>query len=241
MSPHLEVGACSHEGLVRPSNQDAHLANRSLVAVADGMGGHSGGEVASRIVVEELDSIVALAAPAEGQDLLTGALVRAHSRIKEYGVRNPADLRAGTTVVAALLTLRADGPGWLVANVGDSRAYLLRDGQLLQVTTDHSVVTALVEAGLISVDEAEMHPERHVLTRAMSASEAGEPDFFDLPGAYGTRLLLCSDGVSGLVPVEVVGKLLASGSPQQAAERLVAAALAAGGTDNSTAVVADVV
>lgn len=239
----LEVGACTHTGHVRRFNEDAHLTAPTLVAVADGMGGHSGGGVASRIVVDQLSrlGVGGAVSVAAGRAVLASALGRAHVRIREYAERQPHYEHAGTTAVVALLVVEAGTPRWLVGNVGDSRAYVLRAGDLVRVTRDHTVAGELLAAGVIGPDEAVDHPERHVLLRAVSAADAGEPDFFEVDGVRGTRLLLCSDGVCGLLPDEVVAGLLAVGAPQAAADALVAAALEAGGTDNATAVVVDVV
>lgn len=245
MSPGLEIGACSHVGHVRRFNEDAYVATRSLVAVADGMGGHSGGDVASRIVVDELDRLPGVAPVGGARAALTGALARAHARVREHGERHPEQWGAGTTTVVAWLVpglvIGVDGPGWLVGNVGDSRAYVWGSGGLVQVTRDHSVVAALLEAGMITHAEADDHPERHVLLRAVSANDAGAPEFFEVPQAASVRLLLCSDGVHGLLSDEVLAEVLSGGAPQACAEALVSAALAAGGTDNATAVVVDVV
>lgn len=240
MTSRLEVGACTHAGHVRRFNEDAYVVTPTSVTVADGMGGHSGGDVASRIVVDELGSLTAPSSVAETRDEVAAALARAHGRIREYGERQPEHVHAGSTAVTACLVPGGDSEMWLVANVGDSRAYVLREGVLTQVTRDHSVVAALLAAGMITADEEADHPERHVLLRAVSGLDAGAPEFFEVPDARGARLLLCSDGVCGLLSEEELTALLAVGSPRTAADGVVAAALAAGGTDNATAVVVDV-
>jgi protein phosphatase len=248
--PDVELlsGAMTDVGHVRETNQDALLASPPVFVVADGLGGHQGGEVASAIVVEEFGRLTE-----EGYDLgrvpeaVTGALRECHRRIREYGDRHRSagdpDWYAGTTVVAALICEDEDEPKWLLANLGDSRAYRIdEDGALEQVSVDHSVVQELLDAGEIDAEEAATHPERHVITRALGSSVLAEPDFFVLPLASATRLLLCSDGVSGMLGDEEIERILSGvEDPRDAADGVVAAALVAGGEDNATAVVVDVV
>lgn len=244
-APTWTHGAASHVGLVRTVNEDSLLVAPPVVVVADGMGGHAGGDVASRIVVEEFEALrggdLTLRT---GRDAIVSCLVRAQSRLRDHVERHAGQARighAGTTVVVALLVEGPQRATWLVANVGDSRAYVV-DGALTQVTRDHSVVQQLVDAGQITEAEATTHPERHVITRALSAVDLPEPDFFEVPVARAPRLLVCSDGVSGLLDPEVLGRLArAEIAPQEVAASLVDAALAAGGTDNASAVVVDVV
>lgn len=254
MAPELDRGTqgallhaeASHVGLVRTVNEDAFVAAPPVFVVADGMGGHSGGDMASRIVTEEFGHWAGRTfSPAGAREAVLAALVRAQARLRAYAELRADDARvryAGTTVVLALLVQGARGPRWLVANVGDSRAYAVGPGGVRLVTRDHSVVAELVAAGQLTPEEAAVHPERHVITRALSSHEVPEPDFFELELADAPRLLLCSDGVSGLVPADELAALLqAATSPRATVDAVVAAALSTGGTDNATAVVVDVV
>ncbi|HQR27937.1 MAG TPA: protein phosphatase 2C domain-containing protein [Nocardioides sp.] len=238
-------GAASDVGKVRRVNQDACLVAPPVLVVADGMGGHAAGEVASRIVVETFDALAGSRHDLRsGAQAVVGTLAECQRRILEYssaqGQGAPSRWYAGTTAVVALLVEEDGSPRWLVANLGDSRAYLLDGGRLAQVTVDHSLVQQLLDAGEIRAEEVATHPERHVVTRALGGPHAPEPDLFLLPATG--RLLLCSDGVTGMLSDERLAELLASTrDPQQTADLVVEAAVAAGGIDNATAVVADVV
>ncbi|MBD8868465.1 PP2C family protein-serine/threonine phosphatase [Nocardioides donggukensis] len=246
---HLESGAATDVGHVREVNEDACLAADPVFVVADGMGGHQGGEVASSIVVEEFARLGEERYDVRrGAAAVSGALAECQRRIQAYTAEQRAsgarEWRTGTTVVAALLCDDA-GPGeerWLVANLGDSRAYRLEDDRLAQLTVDHSLVQELVTAGEIDEGEARRHPARHVVTRALGgeAFSAG-PDLFELPLGPG-RLVLCSDGVSGMLSHAEMARIVgAADRARDAAAGLVEAALAAGGEDNASAVVVDVV
>lgn len=244
----LHHGAATDVGLVRDVNEDSYLAAPPVFVVADGMGGHEGGDVASGIVVEEFGRLAAAGYdPRRGVETLTATLAACQERISEYAgvqrARGVARSRsAGTTVVAALLVEEDDEPTWLLANLGDSRIYRYADQRLTQVSVDHSLVQELLDAGQIGVDEAATHPERNVITRALGDSIGGPADFFVVPLAEAERLLLCSDGVSGMVGDAGLAEILgACPDPRDAADRLVAAAVEAGGEDNATAVVVDVV
>lgn len=245
---HVELhhGARTDVGRVREVNEDAFLAEPPVFVVADGMGGHDGGDVASRIVVEEFARLAADGYdPARGREVVAETLAACQRRITAYGDEQIAAGRArghpGTTAVAALL-VGVEDPEWLLVNVGDSRIYRIAGDRLEQVSVDHSVVQELVDAGTITSEDAAVHPERHVVTRALGGREPVDPDYFRLPLAGADRLLLCSDGISGMIDdPEITDILLASDDPRDAAERLVDAALAAGGRDNATAVVVDVV
>ena len=237
--------AATHVGLVRAVNEDSYTEAPPVFVVADGMGGHAGGDVASRIVTEEFAHWSGRTfSPAGGREAVVAALVRAQSRLRAYAELRDDDRvqYAGTTVVLALLVQGARGPQWLVANVGDSRAYAAGPDGVRLVTSDHSVVGELVAAGELTPQEAAVHPERHVITRALSSLDLPKPDFFDLGLTAAPRLLLCSDGISGLVPPADLDALLSSGSsPRATVDSLVEAALSTGGTDNATALVVDVV
>ena len=208
-------GAATDIGLVRAVNEDSYLSTPPVFVVADGMGGHQGGDVASRIVIEEY----AAAQRAEGG----------------------GDFQAGTTAVVGLLVEDDEGAKWLLANLGDSRIYRYAAGALEQVSVDHSVVQELVDAGSITPEEAAVHPARHVITRALGGAEFADADYFLLPLPRVERLLLCSDGVTGMIDDAQIAEILGrEGDAQEAADRLVAAAVEAGGRDNATAVVVDV-
>jgi protein phosphatase len=241
----LHFGAATDVGRVREVNEDAYLATPPVFVVADGMGGHDGGDVASAIVVEEFGRLAdSRHDPRGGAEAVAHTLRECQRKIADYGrqqVRS-GEWYAGTTVVAALLVADDQGPQWLLANLGDSRAYRLLDGSLDQVSVDHSVVQELVEAGTITADDAATHPERHVITRALGGPEQSEADFFLLPLSSVERLVLCSDGVSGMIDDDEMLRILREvDDPRDAADRVVAAAVAAGGRDNATAVVVDVV
>lgn len=240
--PAVRHGAATDVGLVRATNEDSMLARPPVFAVADGMGGHSGGDVASRIAVEELGRLVD-DGTTPTRDAVGAALARAQARLADY-TRAQRDTQprwySGTTVVVASVLDEGAGPSWLVANLGDSRAYVLSGGRLRQVTTDHSVVQELVDSGQITPEEAATHPERSVITRALGGSTRVEPDYFTLPVAEVDRLLLCSDGITGMLDDDDVAEVLREvGDPQEAADLLVRRAVEAGGIDNATAVVAE--
>ncbi len=243
----MRHGAATDVGLVREVNEDAFLVAPPVFVVADGMGGHDGGDVASAIVVEEFAALADEGYdPQRGAEVVAATLETCRRRIEEYGAEQRAGglagFSGGTTAVVALLVEDDDQPTWLLANLGDSRAYVFDGGRLDQVSVDHSVVQELVDAGAITAEAAERHPERHVITRALGTSESSEADYFLLPLPAVERLVLCSDGVSGMVDHdEMTGILAAATDPRDAADALVAAALAAGGRDNATAVVVDVV
>jgi protein phosphatase len=230
----FNYGAATSVGRVRQVNEDSYLAVPPLFVVADGMGGHGAGNVASRIAIEEMASCARLR-PLFAEAVLT-TLEHANQHIIERDEAN----RMGTTVagLAALETV-SSGDQLMVFNVGDSRVYRLARGRLEQLTVDHSEVHEMVEAGVITAEQARTHPRRNVVTRALG-SDAGHPDHWLLPVVSGERFLICSDGLYGELPDEVIARLLAAGPPAQAAETLVAAANEAGGRDNVTAVVADV-
>lgn len=242
----LHHGAASEIGHVRKVNEDSFLVTPTVFVVADGMGGHSGGDVASRIVVEEFARLAEDGYdPQRGAEHVASALSRAQARILEYGDAQRSEhprWHAGTTCVAAVLIEDEGSTKWLLINLGDSRIYSFNDGELGQVSTDHSVVQELIDAGDITTLEAATHPERHVITRALGSPGGIRPDFFLLPLVGAERLLLCSDGVTGLIDDAAIAEILDRvHDPRDAADALVQAALDAGGLDNATAVVVDVV
>ena len=228
-------GAATSVGQIRKVNEDSLLVNPPLFAVADGMGGHGSGDLASSLAIEAVQAAARLRPLSE--DGVLAAIDGANRAIVTYeGVRG-----MGTTITGMALVETPSGDRLMVFNVGDSRVYRLSGGDLLQVTIDHSEVQELVEAGLITRDEARVHPRRNIVTRALGTMPPSRPDRWLLPATPGDRFMVCSDGLYSEVPDERIAVLLASGNPQGAAEALVAAAEAAGGHDNITVIVIDVV
>ncbi len=248
----VELRYCSATdvGRVRDVNEDAAVAEPPVFVVADGMGGHHGGDVASRIVVERFAALAADWRWQEhdargGRDAVARALADCQREITAWSEAQGSRGRrgyAGTTAVVAVLVTHADEPHWLVANLGDSRAYRLLDGALAQVSVDHSLVQDLVDEGSVRPEDADGHPESHVITRALGGPDEQEADYFLLPMPSLDRLLLCSDGVTDMVADDELADLLrTSEDPRDAVNRVVSAALVAGGDDNATALVVDVV
>lgn len=230
---HSDVGRTRHE------NQDAHgeFESRSgerLLVVADGMGGHVGGATASRICVEALgEALVDSDDPPDAR--LRRGLVLANRRIRETAEREPQLAGMGTTAVALLFG--ADGRLWL-GWVGDSRAYRSRAGDFTLLSSDHSVVAEWVKAGILEPAEAEQHPRRNELLRALGASDEVEPEVTELEVRAGDRFLLCSDGLSAVVPSAEIAEVLGHEEPELAAKKLVAMANERGGPDNVTVTLA---
>ncbi|WGL53169.1 protein phosphatase 2C domain-containing protein [Nocardioides sp. BP30] len=243
----VDHGAASDVGLVREVNEDSFFAEAPVYVVADGMGGHDGGDVASNLAVEEFARLAGRGLTLEeGVEAIAEALRSADARIGEYAAgqraRGHEDFHSGTTVAAAVVVEAPAGPQWLLANLGDSRIYRFFEGALTQVSVDHSLVQELVDAGTLTPEQAERHPDRHVVTRALGGVASAVPDLFHMMLPPGSRLLLCSDGVSGMIGAAAMAAILdAPGDARDAARRLVDAAVAAGGRDNATAVVVDVV
>jgi protein phosphatase len=237
----LVFAAATDVGRMRKNNEDSYLSSQPVAAVADGMGGHSAGEVASAIAIEELAALRDRG-PWEKEtaatDDLKQAILRANRRIRETAARDRKLNGMGTTLVALL----EDGDMVHVANVGDSRGYLLRQGELSQVTVDHSLVQELVDDGRLSPEDAERHPQRSVITRALGIDPEVEFDLFTYKLQVGDRLLLCSDGLSDVVePAQIRKVLLKVPNAQRAARELVTVANAHGGPDNITVIVVDAV
>lgn len=235
--PVLSWGACTDKGRVRPDNQDAFLADQTVFVVADGMGGHSNGSLAARFAVESMSPLVGI--PAVTAAEVRDCLVAANDRISAIDPASRAP--AGTTFTGAFATAQHGEPHWLIVNVGDSRTYLLRDGEFTQVTVDHSEVQELMDAGLITAAEAVDHPRRNIITRALGLGGSSRADLWMLPMAPGDRVLVCSDGVTKELPDAQLQQFLAApDSAEVIAEGVVSAALVAGGNDNATAVVVTV-
>ena len=235
MSLQVRSGAATDVGRVRGHNEDSLLAGPSVFAVADGMGGHAAGEVASRLAIEAIGEV------ADRDDLVsddvTEAVGEAHARILRSASRHPEQSGMGTTLTG-LAAVTDDGASqWAVFNVGDSRVYRYAGGQLTQVTVDHSEVRELVDAGLITPEEAAHHPLRNIVTQSLGASWAPQVDLWVFPREPGERFVVCSDGLTGeLTDAEISSLLVTHDDPQDAASALVEAAVAAGGRDNVTVV-----
>jgi len=231
----LQFAAISDVGRVRKDNQDSGYAGPWLLTVCDGVGGAARGDIASSTAVQQLRR---LDAP-PSDDLLgqvAGALHRAHDRIGELVDEDPALNGTSTTATVALF----DGNRLGIGHVGDSRAYLYRDGELSQLTHDHTFVQSLIDEGRITTDDARVHPHRNLILKALDGIHEAEPDLFEIEMVAGDRLLLCSDGVSGVLDDGRLADILSTGSPDYAAVELVRASLEAGSSDNVTCVVADV-
>ena len=223
----------SDTGRRRLRNEDAFVCEPPFFAVADGMGGARAGEIAARLAASALEES---APAARGQEGVVALIVDANRRIWERAVSDPATAGMGTTVTAALVD--PDTGAVAIGHVGDSRAYRLRTGALEQLTTDHSLVAELVESGVLTPEEAERHPQRSAITRALGTEPSVEVEAFTVAGAAGDVFLLCSDGLSTMLgDDEVVSAIEGAGrDPAAAAEALVAAANARGGEDNITVV-----
>lgn len=246
----LRAGGATDRGQVRPVNQDALLVlpDLSLFVVADGMGGAQGGEVASRMAIDTIRDVYVDA----GASALTEAIAEANRRIHDASQDSSLRGMGTTAVILAIVPeepdpdtadVLADPPQHLVvANVGDSRAYLFRDGALTQLTDDHSVVAELVRDGQITSQEAEAHPQRNIITRVLGVYPEVRPDLWPVDPVRGDRYLLCSDGLFNEVPDNQISAALRRlGDPTEAAEELVRLANAGGGRDNITVIVIDVI
>ena len=230
----LQAGVASDRGLVRPVNEDSFFLRDGLYAVCDGMGGARGGEVASQMACLGLLGLNPVSA---GRHDLREAVTNANRAIIHRSTGEHHLMGMGTTLTALLV-----GDGKLtLAHVGDSRAYLLRQGDLTQLTEDHSWVGEMVRRGDLTPAQAAIHPHRSVITRALGTDDNIEADLFEVPVTVGDRFMICSDGLTGMVPDTDLVELLEQGYDAQAtAEALVKAALAGGGEDNVTVVVVDV-
>ncbi len=237
MSLSLRFAAGSHKGMIREGNEDSGYAGPRLLAIADGMGGQAAGEVASS---EVISTIVALDDDVPGSDILTSlgtAVQRANDQLRQMVEEDPSLEGMGTTLTALLWTGQRLG----LVHVGDSRAYLLRDGVLTQITQDHTWVQRLVDEGRITEEEAGTHPQRSLLMRALGSGDHVEPDLSIREVRAGDRYLICSDGLSGVVSHQTLEDTLASyQGPQETVQELIQLALRGGGPDNITVIVADV-
>ena len=242
MRLYLDAFGSTNAGKVRKNNEDSFLAgdgkDEALFAVADGIGGFEAGEVASRIAIGVLEEL-------EPGGSLEEAVREANRRILVAARRDEKLSGMGTTIVAARFSVKDggandSGASAEISHVGDSRAYLLRGGELAPVTEDHSLVAELVRSGDLTRAQASEHPQKNLITRALGAEDEVQVDTAVLPVEPGDRILLCSDGLTDMVPEAKIGELLAAPEPEAAARTLVKAALDAGGADNVTVVVVDV-
>lgn len=234
----LRYAARSHTGLVRQTNQDSGYAGPHLLVVADGMGGHAAGDVASSVAIGHLVPLDDDTAGSRALALLERAIADANDELARTTADSPEMAGMGTTVTAILRTDRK----LAVAHIGDSRAYLLRDGELAQITKDHTYVQRLVDEGRITAEEAEHHPQGNLVTRVLTGQPGDEPDTSWREARADDRFLLCSDGISGYIARDTIESVLAEAdTPAQAADKLVDLALRSGAPDNATAIVADVV
>lgn len=227
-------GSRTEIGNVREHNEDSLTVLPPLFAVADGMGGHEAGEVASEITINTLNDLAPQSADAEA---LARAVVAANLNVIKAPSQGVGREGMGTTLTAAIL----EKERLVIAQVGDSRAYLLHNGSLQQLTRDHSLMADMIEAGQLTEAEARVHPNRSVITRAIGSDPHMQPDLYELNVETGDRLLLCSDGICGMIEDHEIASIMRQApSAQSCADQLVEAALAAGGFDNATAVVVDV-
>ena len=231
----LEWASATDTGRMRAGNEDAYVAEDDLFAVADGMGGHAGGEVASHVALDAMKSSI-------GTDSLVESVQAANRAILDRANREPALRGMGTTVCALALVEDEGIQRVEIVNVGDSRAYLFRDGELQQITEDHNYVAELEREGRITSEEARIHPQRNIITRVLGNDPDVEVDSFPIDPFRGDRFVLCSDGLFGEVEDDEIADILRSHhEPQPAVDALVQLANERGGRDNITVVLVDVV
>ncbi|MFQ1004192.1 PP2C family protein-serine/threonine phosphatase [Modestobacter sp. SSW1-42] len=232
----LRYAARSDRGLIRGTNQDSVYAGPRLLAVADGMGGHAAGDVASKVVIAALEHLDDDTPSGDLLQALRQAVFDGSEHLREVIRESPQLEGMGTTLTAVLFA----GGRLGLCHVGDSRAYLLRDGELAQITHDDTFVQSLIDEGRITEEEANSHPQRSLLLRALNGQDV-EPDLSMRDARAGDRYLLCSDGLSGVVSHETIAQAMRDPDAQATADRLIELALRSGGPDNITCIVADVV
>jgi protein phosphatase len=238
MTLELRYAVRSDVGLLREGNEDSAYAGPRLLAVADGMGGHAAGEVASAVAIAALADLDDDLPASELQIALADAVTRANQTLHDMVAADPSIGGMGTTLTAMLWS----GNKVALCHIGDSRAYVLSGGEFQQITHDHTLVQSLVDDGRISPDEAATHPQRSLLLRALDGTSDAEPDLSLREAKAGDRYLLCSDGLSGVVSEETLHRTLATvAEPDEAVLQLVELAIKGGGPDNVTCIVADVV
>jgi PPM family protein phosphatase len=234
----LRYAVRSDVGLLREGNEDSAYAGPHLLAVADGMGGHAAGEVASSAAIATMSRLDTDYSQADLVQALADAVVNANMRLQEMIYSDPSTEGMGTTLTAMLWS----GAHAAICHIGDSRAYLLRDGRLYQITHDHTLVQSLVDEGRITEDDVATHPQRSLLLRALDGRTIAEPDLSTLEALAGDRYLLCSDGLSGVVTEETIQHALGMfADPDQVTMQLVDLAIRGGGPDNITCIVADAI
>jgi protein phosphatase len=233
----LRYAARTDVGLAREGNEDALYAGPRLLAVADGMGGHAAGEVASRVVIETLAPLDGAQPDGEVESALRSAVQTANDYLRDMVAADGALEGMGTTLTAFLWT----GEQLALVHIGDSRAYLLRDGQMRQVTHDHTFVQTLIDEGRITPDEANTHPQRSWITNALDGRPDVHLDLSLVDVQLGDHLLVCSDGLSSYVSEQTIAEAIADDDPRAACDHLVDLALRAGGLDNISCIVAEVV
>jgi serine/threonine protein phosphatase PrpC len=225
-------------GLLRADNEDSAYAGARLLAVADGMGGHAAGEVASAAVIEALRPLDTQVPAGELLNALDHAVRRAGSALREMASADPSLQNMGTTLTALLWS----GSQLGLVHIGDCRVYLVRGGEVFQITHDHTLVQSLLDDGKITASEVASHPQRSLLLRALAADRRHEPDLQLHDARAGDRYLLCSDGLHQVAAADAIARvLLTVADPDQAARDLIAQAIDGGGPDNITCIVADVV
>jgi len=231
----LRFAVQSHAGL-RPDNEDAAYAGPRLLALCDGMGGHAAGEVAAALAMEQLTPLDQRAPSPDPADDLRAAVERADAAIARHTSAHPETAGMGTTLTALLF----DGPRIALAHIGDSRAYLLRNGALQQLTHDDSYVQSLVDQGRLTPQEAMVHERRNIVLKVLTG-KGNEPHTEVLDTAPGDRYLVCSDGLSDYVGSDEIAEILGLADPQRRPQEFIRSALRHGSQDNITCVVADVV
>ena len=228
-------GLATDRGRVREINEDAILAQPPIFLVADGMGGYDAGDRASQIVVDSFRTLAE-------QGSVSTAEVHSQFELATAQLREmlETEKRAGSTVAGAAVVNQDGVDYWLIFNIGDSRVYSWHEGRLKQISVDHSVVQELIEAGVINDSQAAHHPQRHQVTRALATHVAPDPDYWLIPFHAATRILICSDGLTNEVAdPEIARTLQTHEDAQDAADSLIASALSAGGRDNVSVVVVD--
>jgi protein phosphatase len=234
----IEWGSATQTGAGHDRNEDAYATCPPAFVVADGIGGHGAGDCASHAAIEALLPLSAYTRITS--QMLSACLAEARARIDRIEADNSRP--PGTTLSGVVVTETDEVPSWLIVNIGDSRSYLLNSDGLRQLTVDHTVVQELIDAGTVSPSAALSHPNRHLLTRALLAGKEYQPDFCQLPMRVGDRVLVCSDGLTEEVDDRSIAAVLrAISDPQSAADELLNAAVTAGGSDDATALVVDVV
>jgi protein phosphatase len=235
----LDWSALTDRGLQRAFNEDALMAEPPVFAVADGMGGHGAGDVASGLAIEAMAALAARGAIVP--DDVVAAVEAANRRILAKAAEDPARAGMGTTLTGLALVESEGSQRWMVFNIGDSRVYRFADGELAQLTVDHSEVQEFVAAGKLTAEAARTYPRRNVVTRSLGTGELGPVDSWLLTPTPGERFVVCSDGLTEeLDDAEIAAVVAGAAGAEEAARRLMRRAIDAGGRDNVTVVVVDV-